>query len=908
MIGIQIAKQRFSLYNLDEGEMFIKDFVAKIKYFEPTKKRIESLQGMLYLGSRSLIFEPDDVSFSLVKFKFKEMASLPFIIPSSNSEKPSTLNFELKRIIEIPGNFTEAYKIHQLSKENNNNEVEISFIFEKINVVSKIISELIDKYNSKESFFEFDSVEYLGSIYSFKFDLTVIKSANELFQFDRELYIKQLLPLIEVPGLMRITDQRLYFQPLFKLNSKRSISVKHKTITQLYKRKVHLKHVGIEIITPKKSLFFEFENETYRNTIFDIISKYTNEQCETNISIDKYTKLWIDGGMSNYDYLLKLNSAANRTRNDLAQYPVFPWTIINFSSDTLDLNDPSNYRDLTKPIGAINPKRLDDFINRFNDMPEPKFIYGTHYSNPAYVIGYLARMYPEYMLKLHGGRFDNPDRLFASVETDWNICYSNPGSLKELIPEFFEKNIEFLLNNKKIDLGISAKGEKIDNVILPLWAESPANFLEVMRDSLESKYVNENIHHWIDLIFGYKQRGEEAIKANNLFHPVSYEDGRDFAGKDEMEIRMIQIQATEFGQCPNQLFSRPHPKKFSKGINEIFMNFDEKDLKLASFNGINVQNQSHTEDNTNHIDNSNKISVQYNFDKINFIPLLKHHKQKVTSSSYLSETKLLATGAEDGFLKIYDIKTSGVKRMIQISNLALTSIAEMNESNLLIIGSANNKVYLLNTTLGKATSSFEAHEDSVVALFYSQSRGVLITNSADSTYKTWNLQNSTKLPLHIYYDTENSIVSADYREEDNAHICVDQDGNFVYRILDKSNECTKLLLDVPSEETFVKFDSTNRNQYYIGNEEKCDLYDGRMNKVISSFAWENVKGVINDTDKAIVMMKEKSLMLTALSNEKDIVKEWDEIASPTHLRMKAKEGNGVIIVGNENGDVYYSEL
>ena len=56
------------------------------------------------------------------------------------------------------------------------------------------------------------------------------------------------------------------------------------------------------------------------------------------------------------------------------------------------------------------------------------------------------------------------------------------------------------------------------------------------------------------------------------------------------------------------------------------------------------------------------------------------------------------------------------------------------------------------------------------------------------------------------------------------------------------------------------------------------------------------------------MMKEKSLMLTALSNEKDIVKEWDEIASPTHLRMKAKEGNGVIIVGNENGDVYYSEL
>ena len=101
--------------------------------------------------------------------------------------------------------------------------------------------------------------------------------------------------------------------------------------------------------------------------------------------------------------------------------------------------------------------------------------------------------------------------------------------------------------------------------------------------------------------------------------------------------------------------------------------------------------------------------------------------------------------------------------MIQVSNLQITSIAEMNESNLLVIGSSNNKVYMLNTTLGKATSTFEAHEDSVVALFYSQSRGILITNSADSTYKTWNVANSTKLPLHIYYDTENSIVSADMR-------------------------------------------------------------------------------------------------------------------------------------------------
>lgn len=44
-----------------------------------------------------------------------------------------------------------------------------------------------------------------------------------------------------------------------------------------------------------------------------------------------------------------------------------------------------------------------------------------------------------------------------------------------------------------------------------------------MRKALESDYVSRNLHHWIDLIFGYKQRGPEAIKANNLFFHLTYE-------------------------------------------------------------------------------------------------------------------------------------------------------------------------------------------------------------------------------------------------------------------------------------------------------------------------------------------------------------------------------------------------
>jgi hypothetical protein len=38
------------------------------------------------------------------------------------------------------------------------------------------------------------------------------------------------------------------------------------------------------------------------------------------------------------------------------------------------------------------------------------------------------------------------------------------------------------------------------------------------RLALESEYVSHNLHHWIDLVFGFKQRGPEAEAAHNVFH------------------------------------------------------------------------------------------------------------------------------------------------------------------------------------------------------------------------------------------------------------------------------------------------------------------------------------------------------------------------------------------------------
>ena len=65
------------------------------------------------------------------------------------------------------------------------------------------------------------------------------------------------------------------------------------------------------------------------------------------------------------------------------------------------------------------------------------------------------------------------------------------------------------------------------NVQLPPWAKDPYEFIDLHRRALESEYVSENLHNWIDLIFGCKQRGKNAEQALNVFSHYSYE-GENF--------------------------------------------------------------------------------------------------------------------------------------------------------------------------------------------------------------------------------------------------------------------------------------------------------------------------------------------------------------------------------------------
>lgn len=108
-----------------------------------------------------------------------------------------------------------------------------------------------------------------------------------------------------------------------------------------------------------------------------------------------------------------------------------PWVLADYSSTTLDLSNPAAFRDLSRPVGALNPRRLEMLRERYRGArpvaaagnvplsgvpmqehpptnnrrcsprlpfppcpllpgaemagfsPEPAFLYGSHYSTPG---------------------------------------------------------------------------------------------------------------------------------------------------------------------------------------------------------------------------------------------------------------------------------------------------------------------------------------------------------------------------------------------------------------------------------------------------------------------------------------------------------------------------------------------
>ncbi|XP_030831134.1 protein FAN-like [Strongylocentrotus purpuratus] len=783
-------KERFSLLLLDPGEIYFEDFSV---YFYPTGLKSISeeeatrrrCRGRLKICSKSIVFDPQDVSQPIMKFPLRSCIKIEEWSPpllSKIGSKRDTLFIQTPQTIQMKaGNEIGPYNF-----KKGDSQYFFTLNFGTAEDVVHPANQLARAATLPMA----DQDAMIATIvYSrqkrVKFDTSRLESLYETIVV--EMVGERITPLVVNPGRIMVTSTILYFQPFNNVEPVPVMKIKLSDIKRLVKRRFLLKHVGLEVFCDdsiRSNLFLVLSKPEERDELYAKVVEQPGVRLQES-GQENMMLLWQNKVISNFDYLMYLNSQADRSINDITQYPVFPWILADYTSLELDLSDPLTFRDLSKPIGAINTKRLERFRERRKDMPEPKFLYGSHYSTPGYVLYYLVRVAPEEALCLQNGRFDQPDRLFKSAAETWNNVLSLPSDVKELIPEFYQPEMsDFLINRKGLKLGTCQDGSTVTNVVLPPWADDEADFCRKCRQALESDYVSHHLHHWIDLIFGYKQKGPEAEAADNVFYYLTYEGAIDLDSiSDPNEKASMQSQIMEFGQTPKQLFTKPHPTRFSapnpvaavgsteqeatQRSNQSFIGKVETsprpELPSSSSSSASagpVQDQPegapcswvndssvlppHSIQDSGHLENSepslSQISPRSPWERITQLQpsfSYKLHKDSVCDLKLSSNNNTVFSVSKDTQLKMYSLEDQRQLRSVSLSNMALSSVIITPDDKNALIASWDNSIYVYSVDYGRVLEVIPAHDDAVSALCWQQGSSIFASASWDSTVKLW---------------------------------------------------------------------------------------------------------------------------------------------------------------------------
>ncbi|XP_050076251.1 protein FAN-like [Anopheles maculipalpis] len=751
-----MEKQRFSLLLLEPSEIYFEDFSVDIVREEMATHLDTEFQmgGRLKMCSKSLVFEAKgSTSVPLLKIMYKDCTAIErqedrrSDVTAADCQR---LAIRCRQYIEmLDENRIQPYRFVQ-------KECTFLFYFHYAKL-DECLQQICQLYRAST----LPSYEQNSMI------ATIVYSRHSRVRFNPywlnylyertigEFQVEEINPLIVNPGRLLVTNTFIYLQYYNNINTNPVLKVGIKHITGLSKHRYLLRQIGLKIRwnekqstdTTEQCLYLVFRNQTDRDECWRNISDQPDYAAPEQ-SPESMTLKWQNGLVTNYDYLLYLNSLADRSFQDLTQYPVFPWILTDYTSDELHLNDPTVYRDLSKPVGALNPDRLARLRTRFDEADEPKFLYGSHYSTPGFVLYYLVRKHPELMLCLQNGKFDHPDRMFNSVADAFHNCLHNMSDFKELIPEFYDttQQGDFLLNGLKIDFGARFDGTPVGNVALPPWAlNSPERFVRLLREALESDHVSARLHHWIDLIFGYKQQGKAALDADNVFYHLCYEGSVDLGSINDLAARhAIEVQISEFGQIPKQLFRTAHVSKLLAIPPSVWTSTQMVLRKEAEYHS---------------------------------------HKDIITAAAVDRAAGNIFTTSKDGTMTCYSTSEKRKIRSVQLSDLPISSV-QIADDRSIIMGGWDDTILIYNFDFGKITSTIRAHDDAVSCISYVPSYGLLVSGSWDCSLKIWNnYSNDSVIGYHVL---DEKIVSIDtYAGSRYIHVAVGlQNGELLLYKLD----------------------------------------------------------------------------------------------------------------------------
>jgi len=228
---------------------------------------------------------------------------------------------------------------------------------------------------------------------------------------------------------------------------------------------------------------------------------------------------------------------------------------------------------------------------------------------------------------------------------------------------------------------------------------------------------------WIDLIFGYKQRGEAAIKATNVFHHLSYQGSIDLEKISDPVERLASINIIHnFGQTPKQLFTKPHPKRKLEAQIPQF-----EDL-ITDLRQPPTPMQIHTEPISSlHMCTDRPIA---GFGQKAFIP---------GRSDYYLEW-----GFSDGSVRMFSLEGDRPFGLAEnLHSLPITCAVFADEATL-ITGSQDTTVCVWQVRLGKTfeiqlKECLRGHTARVTTLAFSRSFSIIVSGADDGRGIIWDL-------------------------------------------------------------------------------------------------------------------------------------------------------------------------
>ena len=530
-------------------------------------------------------------------------------------------------------------------------------------------------------------------------------------------------------------------------------------------------------MTKIRDLFFNYITKTSNSNKYERYF-YSGKSKGLYNNIDSLLESVKRKNISRFEFLMRINLLSNRSYKDINQYPIFPWIISNYSlmkedneiKNLKDLLKKNNLRPLSQTISSLDENRLNKsimmfdslksaFINTYNDLIPfdyskydklksiknykiiPSFFI-QHYLDSNIVFYFMNKIFPYSTLFFLRNKEKIEDKLLIDLNNHYiNITKKGKNHFNELIPELYY-NSEILRNINNFNYGnmnlekegdstydkiikkynIKEKEIKINNVYLPYWSNNnPEKFICIMREILERPEIK--IFDWVDLIFGFAQRGPEALKKYNIYSHWTYED---FINLEDVNLndRQLYINLSPFGVNPSQILTKKisenqnyyyekkektEKKDFIESkmvINDLLNKIKEYVLRLSAENyDMNEMNEK-----------KNKKNKKKQEIKVNYKELIKQNEIKIEKSKRIVN-KIINNNCEiktykqiaiiynlyEGDILMYNTKMTGKEFKLPINiraNLTKNNIIPNNLDNSEITSSSIDKFFIFGTRLG----------------------------------------------------------------------------------------------------------------------------------------------------------------------------------------------------------------